>query len=106
MLNGYEFFPEHRRPPGKCGVYEEDIRVPFFVRGPGVQAGPVTNLTYSMVDVGTTIVSLAQADPGFELDGRIMNWGARYAKPSELGTPNFHIAEYWNSPLCTIAYRV
>ena len=77
---------------------EEDTRVPFFVLGPGVRSGQVES-TNSMVDAGTTIVSLAQADPGMELDGRVMEWGTQNAKASDVGTANFQLAEYWNSPL-------
>jgi arylsulfatase A-like enzyme len=29
----------HRMPQGKQTIFEEDIRVPFLVRGPGVRKG-------------------------------------------------------------------
>jgi len=38
--NGH-FLGEHRLPEGKGTPYEEAIRVPFVVRGPGVAAGEV-----------------------------------------------------------------
>ena len=33
--NGFHLAQQHRLPAGKNSAYEEDIRVPLIVRGPG-----------------------------------------------------------------------
>lgn len=43
----------------KFTLYEEDVRVPFFIRGPGVPASVMTDYQITMVDVPTTILTLA-----------------------------------------------
>jgi N-acetylglucosamine-6-sulfatase len=67
--NGY-LLGEHRLADEKINVYEESVRVPLAIRGPGVPAGervpdPVTN-----VDLAPTIMEVAGADAGLEMDGR------------------------------------
>ena len=43
-----------------CSTYfEDDLRVPFFMRGPGVPAGSVTNIQGSTLDLAPTIMALA-----------------------------------------------
>ena len=58
--NGY-LLGEHRRA-GKGMPYEESIRVPLLVRGPGVRAGVVDALA-SNIDLAPTIAELARVDP-------------------------------------------
>lgn len=66
--NGFSF-GEHRIQ-GKGHLYEESIRVPLLVRGPGVRPGPVDRLTAN-IDITPTILDWAgvRAPDGF-LDGR------------------------------------
>ena len=70
--NGYEF-GEHSLA-GKGDLYEESIRVPLIVRGPGVRPGTIDRLT-SNVDLVPTFLAWAKtsAPPGFE-DG--VSWAA------------------------------
>ncbi len=56
--NGYSF-GEHRLD-GKGHLYEESIRVPLLIRGPGVVGGVRTRLT-SNVDLAPTLVELGKA---------------------------------------------
>ena len=52
----------HRNDPlrdGKGSVYEGGIRVPFIVRGPGVQGGAVSRVAVTGLDVFPTIAELA-----------------------------------------------
>jgi len=56
--NGYHL-GEHRLLPGKQTPYEEDIRVPLIVRGPGVPAGAVLPHLVGNVDLAPTIAELA-----------------------------------------------
>ncbi len=67
--NGY-FHGEHRIPDGKMRPYEESIRVPLQMRGPGIPRGvkiapPVIN-----ADLAPTIVDAANADARLTMDGR------------------------------------
>ncbi len=56
--NGYTF-GEHRLT-GKGNLYEESVRVPLLVRGPGVNPGALTRLT-SNVDLTPTLTQIAGA---------------------------------------------
>ncbi len=67
--NGF-FHGEHRIPTGKTRIYEESIRVPLVMRGPGIPRGvSVSDLTIN-ADLAPTIVELANANPGLVMDGR------------------------------------
>ena len=56
--NGFHL-GEHRLPPGKNSPYEEDIRLPLIVRGPGVQAGVTRDEFVVNHDLASTILELA-----------------------------------------------
>ncbi|MBK5255299.1 MAG: sulfatase [Vicinamibacteria bacterium] len=60
--NGW-FRGEHRIPTEKYAPYEESIRVPLFVRGPGVPAGRTVSQVVGLVDLPATLLDLAGA-PG------------------------------------------
>jgi N-acetylglucosamine-6-sulfatase len=65
--NGYSF-GEHRLT-GKGDLYEESIRVPLLVQGPGVKPGTISRLT-SNVDLTPTFLDWAGVDaPKGFLDG-------------------------------------
>ncbi len=68
--NGY-FLGEHRQFDEKGAPHEESIRVPLFVRGPGVTIGGVVEQRLAgMADIAPTIAAIAGAAvPGF-VDGR------------------------------------
>lgn len=67
--NGFHI-GQHRMPPGKNTAYDEDTRVPFVVRGPGVPAGRSVGRPAGNVDVAPTLADLAGVkSPGF-VDGR------------------------------------
>lgn len=87
---------EHRRQPGKTTGYEEDIRVPLVVRGPGLAADARNDGVHSNIDLGATIAHAAQAEPSYDLDGRVMDWAAPAAK-REAGTATHHLSEFWVS---------
>jgi arylsulfatase A-like enzyme len=66
--NGYMQGP-HRFPSGKDAPYEESIRVPLLVRGPGVARATLPH-DVSNIDLAPTFAELAQVQaPGF-VDGR------------------------------------
>lgn len=67
--NGYHL-GQHRLTNGKAQIYEEDIRVPLMVRGPGVPAG-VTRDEYALnIDLAPTFAELGGAIPTDFMDGR------------------------------------
>jgi arylsulfatase A-like enzyme len=67
--NGYHL-GEHRLDAGKYTPYETDVRVPLFVRGPGVPGGVVTAALSGTVDLAPTFAELAGVTLPVEHDGR------------------------------------
>ena len=66
--NGY-FHGEHRVSRGKVMIYEQSIRVPLILRGPGVPAGARRRQLVSNADLAPTILDAAGAVPGRVQDG-------------------------------------
>lgn len=67
--NGFHL-GEHRMPAGKNMPYEEDIRVPLVVRGPGVPAGERLELPVLNIDLAPTFANMAGAAWPEFVDGR------------------------------------
>jgi len=67
--NGFHL-GEHRLHAGKLTAYEEDIRVPLFVRGPGVPGKQVREEIVGNVDLAPTFAELAHATVPDFVDGR------------------------------------
>jgi arylsulfatase A-like enzyme len=67
--NGFHL-GEHRLPAGKDFPYEEDIRVPAVVRGPGVPAGQRIKATVLDNDFAPTLAEIAGIAPPDFVDGR------------------------------------
>jgi arylsulfatase A-like enzyme len=61
---------EHRALAEKVLPYEESIRVPLILRGPGVPAGRVDRRLVANVDVPATILDATGVPPGRVQDGR------------------------------------
>lgn len=67
--NGY-FHGEHRLKWGKIRVYEESIRVPLALRGPGIPRGQTRNKLVLNTDLAPTILEIAKLAPSRTTDGR------------------------------------
>jgi arylsulfatase A-like enzyme len=67
--NGF-FAGEHRVANGKNRVYEEAIRVPLEMRGPGIPAGTTVDDLAINADIAPTILDVAGATAGRAEDGR------------------------------------
>src|SRR5918995_5123350 len=67
--NGYHL-GEHGIPLGKQSPYDESIRVPLIVRGPGVAAGAVVDSIALNIDLAPTFAALASASAADFVDGR------------------------------------
>ncbi|HYF46409.1 MAG TPA: sulfatase/phosphatase domain-containing protein, partial [Acidimicrobiales bacterium] len=87
------FFGEHAIAAGKSLPYEPAVRVPLIIAGPGVdpaQRGTTSDLPVANVDLGATILDLADTAPLAPLDGRSLvpllagdaaSWEARHPRP-------------------------
>jgi arylsulfatase A-like enzyme len=60
----------HRLPSGKDFPYEEDIRVPAVVRGPGVPEGHRVTAMVLNIDFAPTFAAIAGIEPPTFVDGR------------------------------------
>lgn len=67
--NGYHL-GQHRFLGGKFEVYDEDIRVPLIVRGPGVQAGVTRDQMAVNIDLAPTMARWGGATPDRYMDGQ------------------------------------
>lgn len=61
---------EHRQFVGKTTAYEEDIRVPFVMRGPGVPRGESLDALVINNDLAPTFAAMAGVKPPSFVDGR------------------------------------
>jgi arylsulfatase A-like enzyme len=67
--NGYHM-GEHRQFAGKGTPYDESIKVPLIIRGPGVASGRVEDRLVHNVDLGPTFAELTGATLPDFVDGR------------------------------------
>jgi arylsulfatase A-like enzyme len=65
-----EEFGEHGRTDHMRTQYQEVVRIPFLIRGPGVPAGARFDTPVSLVDIAPTVLSYAGIEPSLPLDGR------------------------------------
>ena len=88
--NGYHI-GQHRLPPGKTCGFEEDIRVPFFIRGPGIASGVAQDAVTTHIDIAPTLLKLAGVPLRDHLDGTPMP-----IHPRGDETRHEHVTvEYW-----------
>lgn len=67
--NGFHL-GQHRQMSGKQAPYEEDIRVPLIVRGPGVPAGRTVDHLSGNIDLAPTFAEWAGVQAPDTVDGR------------------------------------
>ncbi|MFC4062506.1 sulfatase [Planomonospora corallina] len=67
--NGFHL-GQHRLPQGKTTPFDESIRVPLYVRGPGVRPGRTVREVASTVDLAPTFAALAGARLPAFVEGR------------------------------------
>src|SRR4051812_6240208 len=60
---------QHRIPGDKFLPYEESLRVPLIMRGPGVPSGKTVRGQVSNIDFAATLLDVAKARPGRTMDG-------------------------------------
>ncbi|KXG52882.1 Alkaline phosphatase-like, alpha/beta/alpha [Penicillium griseofulvum] len=66
--NGFHI-SQHRLPPGKTCGFEEDIRVPFMIRGPGIPENHVDETVNTHIDIAPTLFQLAGLPLRADFDG-------------------------------------
>ena len=66
--NGY-LYGEHRLPE-KMYAYDESLRIPLYIRAPGVAGGTERRATVLNNDLAPTLAALGQVLPGHLVDGR------------------------------------
>jgi arylsulfatase A-like enzyme len=67
--NGFHL-GQHRLPAGKQTAFEEDVHVPFVLRGPGVPPGRSVAAFAGNVDIAPTVAALAGVGVPGDVDGR------------------------------------
>jgi N-acetylglucosamine-6-sulfatase len=67
--NGF-FHGQHRIRQGKVLLYEESIRVPLLISGPGLPKGRKRSQPVSNIDLAPTILDLTDAKAQRRMDGR------------------------------------
>ena len=84
---------QHRLPAGKQTAFDEDVRVPLLVRGPGVKPGLASGALVGNVDFAPTFARLAGARVPTFVDGR------SFAKRLQGGQPasvrRAFLIEHW-----------
>jgi N-acetylglucosamine-6-sulfatase len=75
---------EHRIKSGKVVPYEESIRVPLLIRGPGFQGGGAVRELSVNADLAPTILRATGVKAGLTVDGRALQ-GAAENPGRELG---------------------
>lgn len=76
--------------------YDHDVRVPTYVRGPGVPAGQKIALPTNHMDIGATIVDIAQAAAhAGELDGLSFKAALAAGGPGVSAWRNYSFSEFY-----------
>ena len=93
--NGFHM-AQHRLPPGKGCAYEEDINVPFMIRGPGISKGKTVDFVTSHTDITPPIFKLAGIPQRSDFDGTPVPLTPSETAKAKNGPLNDHLGvEYW-----------
>lgn len=66
--NGYHM-GNHRREIGKYTQFQTDVRVPFYIRGPGIEPGSTVEDLAGNIDIAPTIADITGAEVPADVDG-------------------------------------
>ncbi|CAH0051946.1 unnamed protein product [Clonostachys solani] len=91
--NGYHI-GQHRLPPGKSCNTEEDINIPFIVRGPGIAAGKVATFPTSHTDIVPTLFELAGIPLHENFDGQPIPLTKKSQKSNKQKQEHVNV-EFW-----------
>lgn len=101
--NGYHI-GQHRLLPGKACGYEEDINVPFIMRGPGIPKGAVSDVVSSHTDLAPTFLTFAGAPLRPEFDGSPIPFTAAAIAGAEKKKREHVNVEFWGVGLTEGVY--
>lgn len=95
--HGYDL-GQFRLPSGKFNAYENDVRVPFHVTGPGVGRGvDLKDTLVNNVDIGATLLDLAGlSGAGYATDGK--SFASQLTAAGRAAAPAWRdrlLFEYW-----------
>ena len=85
---------QHRLAPGKTCPIEEDVHIPFLVRGPGVGRGKTVSLPTSHTDLVPTLFELAGIPLQDEFDGQPIPVTERQQQALTQKTEHVNV-EFW-----------
>lgn len=91
--NGFHM-GQFRLAPGKICNVEEDINIPFFIRGPGIAHG-VVDLPTSHTDVVPTLFELAGLDQHDDFDGQPMPVNEEISQTTCRSSSEHVNVEFW-----------
>ncbi|KAG2452192.1 hypothetical protein HYH02_003223 [Chlamydomonas schloesseri] len=103
--NGFKL-GQHNIPSEKFTYFEEDVALPFFIRGPGVPRGAYANTVQTaMVDITATILAIAggSVTPGAPpVDGGAIPLDLLRSLHPRPNSPFYNYSgAYWNAPAGT-----
>lgn len=101
--NGYHI-GQHRLAPGKTCYIEEDINVPFIIRGPGVDKGKTVAVPTTHTDIAPTLFQLAGIPLQDEFDGEPMPVTSDQLR-SQPGKIEHVNVEYWGTGIPEGRYK-
>ena len=94
--NGFHL-GQHRMKSGKSTPYEEDINVPFIIRGPGIASGRIVEGYLSgNVDISPTLADLAGIVPPAYIEGRSLVPLFDENPPSRMDWRQAYLIEYYS----------
>ncbi|KAI9483817.1 MAG: alkaline-phosphatase-like protein [Benjaminiella poitrasii] len=93
--NGYHM-GQHRSYPGKCTNLEEDINVPFIVRGPGIPKGKKSHIISSHHDIAPTFVALARGKYPSWVDGGVIPLTKELERHHNPASKESFAVEFWS----------
>lgn len=86
--HGEEFW-EHGGMSHGHSHYEELLRIPFLVAGPGIQEGKVIATPTSLIDIAPTLLELAGLEPSQGLPGRSLAHSLRRRRSEPAERPRY-----------------
>ena len=88
---------QFRLPSCKLQPYEFDIRIPFFIRGPGIPQYSRMDFVAGIVDIAPTLLSLGGGLPLPTMDGKSFAHLLLDGNPAAWGSwRDKHMIEYWS----------